>query len=96
MNKSITIEMWDNGGETIDRYTIAISGLQEIDGEPYTYFMGASDSPFHPQGFGQHGHEIPTWKHKAHRGGFRHLGKRVKFYELPPDVQRFITNELIP
>lgn len=39
----------DNKGETLDRYTI-------IFGNGDTY--GASENPFHPQGFGQYSHNI--------------------------------------
>lgn len=38
--------IFDNGGETMDRFTI----INLIDGEMY----GASENPFHPLGFGQY------------------------------------------
>jgi hypothetical protein len=94
--KSVTIEVWDNGGKTFDRYTIAISGLQEYNGTPYTYYMGASENPYSPQGFGQHSRELTTAEYKAQRGGFWQLGKRVRVYDLPKPVQRMIANELMP
>lgn len=37
--------VFDNGGETFDRYTIVTSE---------TNVFGASENPFHPQGFGQY------------------------------------------
>jgi len=91
-NKSIIIECWDNGGKTADRYTIAISGIQEYGDRQYTIILGASAQPFHPQGVGQHAAEILTAAHK--KGSNKHLGKRIDWYELPPDVQRFVRGEL--
>jgi len=91
--KDIRIRIWDNGGKTLDRYSIAISGMMEKDGVPYTYFLGASEDPFHPQGFGMHCSEIPTYEM---RGSWKHLGKRITFFELPPDVQRFLMDEFNP
>lgn len=45
-----------------------------------------SSMPFHPQGFGQHGEiEDP-------RGG-KHLGKRIKFAELPEDCQKLVVSD---
>ncbi|MNG22035.1 hypothetical protein D3C84_1064760 [compost metagenome] len=41
--------------------------------------IGASEHPFHPQGFGSHITAQPG----------KHLGKRVKWADLPPDVQTF-------
>ncbi len=38
--------VFDNGGETFDRFTI----LDKVSGD----MIGASCEPFHPQGFGQH------------------------------------------
>ena len=93
MNKQIVIEAWDNGGKTIDRYSVAISGLMQVDKEPYTFWLGANDEPFHPQGYGMHCGEIQTREYKAQRGGWRHLGKRVSWWNLPEQVQQFILQE---
>jgi hypothetical protein len=40
----------DNKGETFDRYTIIDKTTADV--------YGASDNPFHPQGFGQFNHNI--------------------------------------
>jgi hypothetical protein len=81
------LRAYDNGGETFDRYTIL-----DLD-SPYSTprinlcseitprsAIGASEHPFHPQGFGQHCAAMPG----------RHLGKRVAIKNLPPDVQKFV------
>jgi len=48
--------VYDNGGESVDRYTIVFCSddLAELCGGEYPY-LAASGEPFHPQGFGQHG-----------------------------------------
>lgn len=45
-----TVRLFDNGGETFDRYTAV---YETDDGE--TWYRGMSENPFHPQGFGQCG-----------------------------------------
>lgn len=99
----VVIDCWDNGGETVDRYSITVSGLQSIpvmkgpdEGKmvSYTYHMRASACPFHPQGFGQHGHEEPTRGYSRTR--YSHLGKPIDFLDLPADVRRFVASELMP
>lgn len=107
-SKSITIECWDNGDKTVDRYTIAISGLMTVEtthvkergepvtyyNEPYTVLLGASARPYHPQGFAQHCGEMPAreWK----RGSKKHLGKRIMFTDLPADVQKWVASHFMP
>lgn len=79
--------IFDNGGETLDQYTIAFKGYRHPrHGMIYPY-IASSDNPFHPQGFGQHGEsrEFLTGKH---------LGKRVAFEDVPERVQRFILENI--
>lgn len=60
--------IYDNQGKTFDRFTIVIR-------EPDTnicQFFGASERPYHPQGFGQYVGESPEYT------GGAHLGKKVK------------------
>ena len=74
-------KIYDNGGKTIDRYTILT--------EPF-YFgksceaLGLSDDCDSPQGFSQ-------WS-EAFDG--EHLGKEVRFDELPQNVQDHIIRRL--
>lgn len=79
------VRIWDNGGETCDRYTIlppARAGRgQKHRGE--WACIAASERPYHPQGFGQHVTAMPG----------SHLGKRIHWNDLPPDVQRFVRQE---
>jgi len=46
------LRIFDNGGATFDRYTAVF--LPSRMGSTYCY-IGMSENPTHPQGFGQHG-----------------------------------------
>ena len=80
------IRVYDNGGKTIDRYTVVFSSLKNLSegrGSIHTY-IAMSSTPFHPQGFYQHGEnqgvpiDYPT---------YGHLGKKMVFADLPLDCQ---------
>jgi hypothetical protein len=95
--------IYDNGGESIDRYTVCYpaylltrgtSGeVQEWNGSRYVYpYLGMSAAPFHPQGVGQHGEH---WK-AIDRPSHKHLGKRIAFDQLPEDCQKAVLQDLKP
>lgn len=75
------LRCFDNGGESMDRYTIVPPRWAKDYMERDRSFscIASSTYPFHPQGFGQH---------TSCQVG-RHLGKKVKWSDLPADVQRF-------
>ncbi len=76
------LRCYDNGGRSFDRYTIIPPrwGKEYRERDPRLWSaIGASEHPFHPQGFGQHCTAMPG----------QHLGKRVRWDALPPDVQQF-------
>lgn len=82
------IIVFDNNGETFDRFTI----IDKTTGE----MIGASSNPFHPQGFGQHCGNIllskPQSTIKERINEFKKygsLGKVIDFATLPGDVQQF-------
>ena len=50
-------------------------------------YISASEHPFHPQVFGQHG------ENKDPIDG-KHLGKRMAFEAMPKDVQAFIMQSI--
>ena len=92
MKGHLIIDTWDNGGETADRFTIAISGLSLDDDEHNTFIIGSSSNPTHPQGFWQHSHELPS--KDFIRQDKHHWGKRINFLKLPREVQQCIFREL--
>lgn len=79
------IKCYDNGGKTIDRYTVAF---------PFDHFyrdtvkfyqcVFMNSEPFHPQGVGSHG--------DCQLGP--HLGKPIKFKDLPNDCQKLVIQDL--
>ena len=77
------LKIYDNGGETCDRYTVVFTDRPERAKNTYTC-LGMSEKPFHPQGFGQHS--------TAMLG--RHLGKSIKFEDLPVDCQKMVLQNL--
>ena len=71
--------VWDNGGKTLDRYTVIASrAVPERDGT--LPCLGLSDMPTDAQGFSQWG--------TARRGP--HLGQRVPFNSLPAHIRAHI------
>jgi len=49
-------------------------------------YVAMSSNPFDPQGFGQHGEGC---------GPGKHLGKRIKFEELPEDCKKLVRRDLL-
>ena len=74
--------VYDNGGETVDRYTVCFVNIPESRGTVYA--LAADNAPYHPQGFGQHVNATPG----------RHLGALISAATLPRDVLKFIASEL--
>lgn len=74
----LRIRCYDNGGASIDRYTVVY--IDHPQGELFTCVC-MNAMPFHPcYGFGQHS--------VAKIG--RHLGKRIAFADLPADCQKLV------
>lgn len=76
-----TLRLYDNGGKTYDRFTVIpprwAHDYRETDRRTFLS-LGASEHPFNPQGFGQHCAAMPG----------PHLGRRIHWRDLPPDVQQ--------
>lgn len=77
------VKCFDNGGETWDRYTVIYTGNYADHPRGRYLFVGMSESPCSPQGFGQHG-EID----QSQVG--KHLGKRIKFNDLPQECKSLV------
>ena len=86
------VRCYDNGGDTIDRYTVVYSGLRS---RQYLY-VGMGANPSHAQGVCQHGEGrrgqpidvVNGWPPAI--GRRNHLGTRVAFADLPPVCQRVV------
>lgn len=103
------LRCYDNGGETIDRYTVIFGGrtsVLRLKGCANQYpYLAMNCAPFHPQGFGQHGHtnHQPADTIRA-GGGYNwppaigrkcHLGTRIRFTELPEDCQKLALRDYL-
>jgi hypothetical protein len=85
------IKIYDNGGKTCDRYTIIFLQRKTrytTDGQLYEA-LASSDNPFHPLGFGHHVECLAPSKQSG-----KFLGKKIKFTDLPEQVQQFVEENL--
>jgi hypothetical protein len=81
------IRVYDNGGESCDRYTVVFTGNYK--GRNGCDYLAMSARPFHPQGFGQHG-----WhQYVIDRPAYSHIGKKLKFSDLPIDCQKLVLSD---
>ena len=79
------LRCYDNGGETIDRYTVVFTRLNT----GYTNYLGMSGAPTHPQGFCQHG----ASRDPIDRPAYGHLGKKIAFADLPAACQSVVLED---
>ena len=83
------IRCYDNGGKTIDRYTVVFTGrYRHKTGNEFLY-LAMNQTPFHPLGFGQHG----SFRVQIDRPSYKHLGKKINFSDLPKDCQTLVTSD---
>lgn len=76
------IAVYDNGGKSIDRYTVVLN--ERIGKDKYGAFA-LSHNPDSPQGFSQHIEVVMG----------SHLGKKIKFLSLPKNVQTHVYRRLL-
>ena len=78
------VRCYDLGPEHFDRYTVIFTGAyrHRMTSGQFMY-IGMNAAPFHPLGFGQHGFSDK----QIDRPSYSHLGKKIKFDDLPPDCR---------
>lgn len=76
--------IFDNGGKTIDRYTVCLKAYRVRGRLVYPYLAG-SENPYIC--FGQHGES-------DHKIDGKHLGKRISFEDCPEMLRKWIRCEL--
>ena len=82
---SSQVRIYDNGGKTIDRYTLVVPSVNT----PGMLDMyGFNEAPYHPQGFGQYAGEY------RQMGSYSHLGKLVSLESLPEQARKFVKETL--
>ena len=84
-NKRYSCRIYDNGGETADRYTVVFKKQKGNGGGPYYPYLAMSGDPNSPQGFCQHGETDVIGKH---------LGKRISFDDMPLACQKIVLSEV--
>jgi hypothetical protein len=83
------IRCYDNGGESIDRYTVIFTRSHNFGLKNRTIGLAMNDAPYHPQGFGQHF----DYDHPIDKPSYKHLGKKIKFQDLPEDCQKLVIKD---
>lgn len=102
------VRCYDNGGESADRYTVCFTGRAGVSRSPgyrteYSY-RAMSAEPYHPQGVGlwgsSEGQPCDTmgerkghWYWPPAIGRKCHLGRRVRFQDLPKDCRRLVLTD---
>ena len=81
------IRVYDNGGESIDRYTVVFTGSRTSQG--HCWYLAMSSMPCAPNGFCQHGEHTTM----IDRPTSSHLGKKISFAALPTDCQSAVVND---
>jgi hypothetical protein len=86
------IRVYDNKGESADRYTCVYTGRYTHKTNGAFLYVGMSANPFHPQGVDMHGesNHMPIDKPR-----YSHLGKKIKFDELPKDCQKLVIEDYL-
>lgn len=82
MKQSNQIKIYDNGGKTLDRFTAVY--LFEVERPGLFGARGMCSHPTSPQGIGCYTSAMPG----------KHLGKLIKFKELPEACQKLILSDL--
>jgi hypothetical protein len=79
------LSCYDNGGKTVDRYTVLIGGSLHVEGLSRTrsvQYLGMSEAPSHPQGFSQWG-EMPSCNRTV-------CGKPIAWLSLPKHIRTHV------
>lgn len=82
------LRCYDNGGSTADRYTVVFT-RKRVAGQ--FMYLGMSAHPTHPQGIGMHGFSDTH----IDRPRYGHLGKKIRFEDLPRACQRVVERDYI-
>jgi hypothetical protein len=77
------IHIYDNGGKTVDRYTVVYTRTSSHE------YVGLSERPFHPQGFCQHGVAQQSIDYPA----YGHIGKKISWEDLPEDCKQIVMRD---
>jgi hypothetical protein len=77
------IRIYDNKGESNDRFTVVFT--KKRINEEFLY-LGLNEYPYHPMGFAQHGYT----KEMIDKPSYSHLGKKIKWNDLNDDCKKAV------
>jgi hypothetical protein len=83
------VRIYDNGGETADRYTAVFTGRYRHKTAGEYCYRAMSRYPFHPQGFGL----WCSYHTPIDRPRSAHLGRRILFQGLPEDCRTLVVRD---
>lgn len=83
------VRCYDNGGETLDRYTVVFTGRYTHNTGGYFWYLGMSQNPYY--GIGSHGDS----KTQIDRPTYSHLGKKIKFDLLTPECKQLVIDNYL-
>lgn len=81
------VRVFDNGGKTVDRYSVLIKRIQG--GRSVIDIYGMSEDPSSPRGVNQFSHSAANQFRD-----FAYLGTRVQVQDLPDEVIRAVEHRL--
>jgi hypothetical protein len=87
---------FDNSGKFVDCYTVVYSKGIKLAPFHISYpYATMSEHPTAPDGVWQHGTQqtLPIDNWGGHYADYKHLGHRIKFSELPEEVQNALIRE---
>ena len=85
------VRCYANGGASIDRYTVVFTGRYRHKTAGAWVYLAMNAAPFHPLGFGQHGESEGALPIDRPRSS--HLGRRIKYADLPPDCRKLVSQD---
>ena len=85
------VRIYDNGGETADRFTVVFTGRYGHKTGNETWIIGMCEAPYSPQGVCLHS-PLP-YNERPDFPTYGHLGKKIKFDDLPKDCQKVVLED---
>lgn len=93
------VRVYDNSGKTVDRYTVVYSRTGRSGSNRAKplgrwnrhIFCSMSENPYHPQGVCSHDDSDSPIDYPS----YGHLGKKIKFKDLPESCQRLVLEDYL-
>jgi hypothetical protein len=92
---------YDYGDTSFDRYTAVYLKPEGEHPRRWFGYRGMSNYPYHPMGYGIYS-DSNDWPVDRSESGYvvslgrkNHLGKRIRFQDLPPDCQRCVLHDIL-